>query len=131
MNNQNLVPLNKRSVEEARIIQRKGGLVKSEKKTLANVTKNLKHGRYARKFSLMVMELAKSPETSAYKIFDLVERIGKDWGSLSPKLRIELGRLYCEAHKTIHGTKNLNVNLNQELKNDLEQWFKDENDKQS
>jgi hypothetical protein len=78
----------------------------------------------------MVMELAKSPETSAYKIFDLVERIGKDWGSLSPTLRIELARLYCEAHKTIHGTKNLNVNLGGELRADLEKWFSEDKDVQ-
>jgi len=104
--------------------------VKSEAKTLANVTKNLKHGRYAKKFSLMVEQLARSPETSALKIFDLVERIGEDWHSLNPKLRIELARLYCEAHKTIHGTKNLNVNLNSELRADLERWFLEDKDVQ-
>jgi len=99
--------------------------VKSEAKTLANVTKNLKHGRYARKFSVMVTELAKSPETSALKIFQLVEAISKDWSTLNPKLKIEIARLYMEAHRTCHGTKNLNVNLDGVLRTDLEKWFED------
>jgi len=118
-----LIPLNKRSKEEARKIQRMGGLAKSEAKTIANCTKNLKTGRYAKKFSLMVQNLAKSPETSALKIFALIEGIQKDWAILNPKLKMDLARLYCEAHRTLHGTKQLNVNINSELKRDLEVWF--------
>ena len=119
----NLIPINLRTKEEALKIQIKGGMAKSEAKTLANGFKNLKHGRYARKFTLMVRELAQNPQTSALKIFQLIEQIGADWANLDYKLRMELARLYCEAHKTIHGTKQLNLNLNTDLKEDLERWF--------
>ncbi len=126
-----LIPLNRRSKEEALAIQTAGGLVKSEAKSVANMTKNLKSGKYARKFTQQVAELSKSPEKSAFKIFGLIEQIQDDWPHLTPKLRMDLARLYCEAHRTIHGSKQLNVNLNSEIKQDLEKWFKDENNKQS
>jgi len=130
MTNNHLIPLNKRPKEEARLIQIAGGQAKSEKKTFANRIKGIKHGRYATKFNLMVQDLAKNPQTSALKIFDLIERIGTDWDSLTPKLKMDLSRLYCEAHRTIHGTKQINLNLNSELKADLEKWFKNEDNKQ-
>lgn len=78
----------------------------------------------------MVQELAKSPEVSALKIFELIRNVEEIWESLTPKMKMELAKLYCDAHKTIHGQKNLNVNFNSELKSDLENWFKDENNKQ-
>jgi len=123
MTKEDLVSLKDRPYEERIEIARKGGLVRSENKSLANGLKNLKHGRYATKLNLTVKELAKSPENSALKIFSLVEKIGQDWKKLSSKLQMDLTRLYCEAHRTIHGTKQLNVNLNSELASDLEKWF--------
>lgn len=123
MNNENLINLKTRSKKERTEIARQGGLVKSEAKRIANLTKNLKHGRYAKTFTLMVQDLAKSPETSALQIFNLIEQIKDDWHDLNPSLKMVLIRLYCEAHRTIHGTKQVNVNLNSELKQDLERWF--------
>jgi len=87
------------------------------------MTKNLKHGRYASKFTLLVQELASDPKASALKIFDLIERIKGDWNQLTPKLRMDLAKLYCEAHRTVHGTKQLSFNLDIELKKDIEAWF--------
>lgn len=129
MTKKDLINLKDRTPEERRRIATKGGLVKSETKRVANLTKNLKHGKYATQLSLTVNQLAKSPETSALKIFDLIERIGDDWDKLNHRLKMDLARLYCEAHKTIHGTKQLNVNLNTELKQDLERWFSNEENK--
>jgi hypothetical protein len=126
MTESNLISLRDRSPEERSLIAAKGGRVKSEAKRMANQTKNLKHGRYAKQLSLTVQELAKNPEKSAIKIFDLVERIGVDWDTLNPRTKIELARLYCEAHRVIHGTKQVNVNLNTDLLHDLEGWFQDE-----
>jgi len=132
MTENDLINLKERTPEQRKEIARKGGLAKSERKTLANITKNLKHGRYARKFSLMVQELARNPEISALKIFDLVENIREDyWDTLNPKLKIELVKLYCEARKTIHGTKTFAFNLDVELKRDLEMWFENEENKQN
>jgi hypothetical protein len=126
MTEEDLINLKERTPEERKAIARQGGLVKSERKTLANITKNLKHGRYARKFSIMVQELAQNPELSSLKIFDLIERIGSNWDNLHPKLQMELIRLYCEARKTVHGTKQYNLNLDIELKKDLERWYYEE-----
>jgi predicted DNA-binding protein YlxM (UPF0122 family) len=123
MTEEDLINLKDRSPVERAEIARQGGLVKSEKKTLANITKNLKHGKYARKFSLMVQELAKNPDVSAFKIFDLINRIEAEWEELNPKLKIDLAKLYCEARKTVHGIKQTNVNVDIELKKDLEKWF--------
>lgn len=131
MSQDDLINLKDRTPEERKEIARQGGLVKSERKTLANMTKNLKHGRYARKFSLLVNDLAKNPDASAFKIFDLIERIEGDWETLNPRLKIELAKLYCEARKTVHGTKQTNVNVNTELKRDLELWFTNEDNKQA
>ena len=126
MSKENLINLKERTSEERKEIARQGGLVKSERKTLANITKNLKHGKYARKFSIMVQELAQNPELSSLKIFDLIERIGHNWDNLHPKLQMELVKLYCEARKTVHGTKQYNLNLDIELKKDLERWYYEE-----
>ena len=117
MNTKNLIPLNKRTKEEARSIQSSGGSANTEKQKLQRMLAPIKHGRYARKFSLMVKDLAKDPELSAIKIFDIVERVSDDWSILNPQLKMQLGRLYCEAHRTIHGTKttNLNLNANEEI----------------
>ena len=127
MTQDDLIDLRQRTPEERKEIARAGGLAKSEAKTLANSIKNIKHGKYARKFSLMVQELAKNPDVSAFKIFDLINRIEGDWDNLNPKLKMELAKLYCEARKTIHGTKQTNVNVDIELKRDLEKWFYEEN----
>ena len=132
MSEKDLIPLNKRTKEEARVIQVKGGLVKSEKKTIANTIKNLKTGRYAKKFSIYVQDLARNPETSAFKIFFLIEQLEQDWDKLNPILKANLVRLYIEAYRAIHPQKSININVNSAIKEDLERWFKeDERDKQS
>jgi len=127
----NLIDLRTRPAEERIEIARKGGLIKSEEKRIANLTKNLKHGRYASQFSLTVQELVKNPKTSALKIFDLIERIGEKWDELSPKMQMEICKLYMEAYRTCHGQRNLNVNVNTELKRDLEMWFENEETQQN
>src|SRR3989344_4701541 len=107
MENNNLISLNQRPIEEALEIQRKGGQVSSERKRLANLTKNLRHGKYANKFSLLVKELAENPKYSALKIFELITRLEKNWNNLPDKLKIDLVHLYCKAHLTIHHKKDV------------------------
>ncbi len=118
-----LVDLRNRPPEERQAIARKGGLARSDAKTLANMTKGLKHGRYAKGITRTVEELASDPNRSALKIYQLIDRLEAASGSLPPRLQMDLVRLLCEAHRTIHGTKQTNLSITAELKQDLEAWF--------
>lgn len=106
MSKEDLVNLKLRSPEERIEIARKGGSIKSVKKTFSNSFKNLKHGRYARKFSLEVYNLVNDPKTFSLKICGLIERIEQNWSNFSTKQQIDLVNLYCKAYLTIHREKN-------------------------
>ena len=114
MTKSNLIPLNKRSKKRRTEIQLKGQRSITEKRRISCALNPMKHGRYSKFFSKKVLELAKNPQSCALQIFNLVSAIEKDWDKFNPKLKMELGRLYCEAYKTIHGTRNINITSTQD-----------------
>jgi hypothetical protein len=118
MSKEHLINLKNRSKEERINIARKGGLVKSEKKALANSIKNIKSGIYATKFTKRILELSRNPEKSASQIFDLIERVGDDFDELDKNLQIKVARLLLEAHRVVHSSAQaamVQFNMNQEL----------------
>ncbi len=63
-----------------------------------------------KKLKERAVQLVNNPETSALNIMQFMDKLVKKTG-LSDGLKIQLLGKMCEAHKTVHGTKNLNMNL--------------------
>ena len=132
MRRKNLIPLNKRTRQERIAIARKGGLVKSERKALANSIKNIKTGIYATKFTKKIDELSKNPEKSAYQIFNIIERIGNDFDHLDVAIQIKIAKLLIDAHRVIHSNQQaalVQFNLQKQEKRYYEQEWLDEEKK--
>ncbi len=109
---ENLIPMSELSEERAREIRSMGGKTVTEKKRIANTLNPMKTGKYSKKFNERIIELAKNPEKSAFEIFNLITALGSKFEQLSDAHKIQLGNLFCKAHQTVHGSKSLNVNVN-------------------
>ena len=128
MSRENLIPLNKRSPEEARAIQSKGGTTKSPQKKLAASLRELKKKGVTDDSISKLCNLLEDPVCSALDIKIFIESIREQ--QLSSQQKIQLGTLMVAWHKAHHGEKikNLNVNLTSDLIDDLNRWFNDKSD---
>lgn len=105
MSKQDLIPLNKRSPEEARAIQSAGGKVRSAKKSLAAKIRGLKwvRGKNKPKAIQKVIDLLISPEISAFELIRYSEVLKQE--PLTTNQRIVLLTALTNLHKAVHPTK--------------------------
>ena len=127
MSQEHLIPLNQRSLQEARTIQSKGGTTKSPQKRFAASLRELKKKGITDDSVTKMCNLLEDPICSALDIKVYIESLKEE--PLSTQQKIQLGQLMVAWHKAHHGEKikNLNVNLTSELIDDLSRWFVDEN----
>lgn len=102
-------------------IRAKGRSTITPRKRLANSLNAMKHGRYSQ-FNKLVIELAKDPEFHALHMLDLVIK----WESKAQKFQegMQIIDKHALTYKAIHGEKTKNININVDLRADLEEWYK-------
>jgi len=115
MSKEDLIYMSERSLEERRAIGRKGGLVRSEKKRLANSLSNIKHGKYAK---IINYGLIKDPLIySDYMLSYLRKTENLD---LNKDQKIKLLSVAVQIFKVLHGervnvySRNLNLDISGE-----------------
>ena len=110
-NEQNLIPL---TTDKAREIGRKGGQVKSVRKTFANRLKALKKKGMTSEYAKRITEIFEHPEMSALDIFLFLERAKKDCKTSGQMAMV--ADKFIQLHKAHHGdkikTENTNININ-------------------
>jgi hypothetical protein len=127
MSKEDLIPFNTMNEEQARQIQSLGGrTVSPQKKFSAKIREMKKRGLTDEDVKWFLDRLT-DPEVS---IFHLEKWIDELRDSIHPNQRIALINAAIALHKAKFGEKQVNLNLNTDLKSDLEKWFKNENDKQ-
>lgn len=97
---------------------RKGGKASTPRKRMANSLKSIEHGRYS-KYSELTIEMAKDPNISTLDVLEYINGIQKV--IVNPQAKIQVAHLKLQAHKTIHGEKHKNVNIN--LDADLKEFY--------
>lgn len=145
MSAKDLIPLNLRTKEEVQAIGRKGGLVKSEAKTLANkyngLKRRIKHGSFRKGDVLWIAERVADNKMMALDMLGLLDSVVKETND--PKIRLAALNTYNDIYKSVHGEKiksentNYNINVNQtvedvyarrrEQQNNMKKVFSEEN----
>jgi len=135
----NLIPFNKRSKEEVRMLNSKGGSVRSEAKTLANKLNAMKRSKkISDEKYLSNMEFFENSDLAAFQIkekLDQIDRLCKE--KANTYSRIQLMEKYLQLHKSVHGekhhikqeTQNVNLNVNLDIVKFQELMKKYDNDK--
>lgn len=111
-NEQNLIPI--QSTSRARELGRKGGKVKSAKKTFANRLSALKKKGMTNESAKRITEIFENPELSALDIWLFLER-AKSECKTAGQMAIVADK-FISLHKAHHGEKikseNTNININ-------------------
>ena len=111
-NEQNLVPI--RTKSEARRLGKKGGEVKSVRKTFANRLTALKRKGMTNEYAKRITEIFEHPEMSALDIFLFLERAKKECKTAGQMAMV--ADKFISLHKAHHGekikTENTNININ-------------------
>ena len=118
MAQKDLIPLNQRTKEEARVIQSMGGSTKSPQKKYAAqiraIRNRVKKGQLKTKDEEWLLERATDSNVSALALLDLLDQARTN--TEDPDMIIKLTNTYNAVHKTIHGerlrTENVNINVN-------------------
>ena len=132
MSKEDLIPFNKMNKDEARRIQSKGGKTVSQQKKYAARLRELRKKGLTDETVKKLVDIIEDPDCSALDVKLFIESLRNQ--KLSASEKIKLGNLMVAWHKSHHGEKYgiLSINLNAELKNDLEEWFSEnERDKQA
>jgi len=128
MSEKDLIPFNKMDEGQARQIQSLGGrTVSPQKKFSAKIREMKKRGLTDDDVQWFLDRLT-DPDVS---IFHLEKWLDELKETAHPNQRIALLNTAIALHKAKFGEKSINLNLNaNNIKDDLEKWFKDEDDKQ-
>lgn len=127
MNDENLIPLNRRTKEEAHALQVKGGQSCSIKKSIAAQIRELKKKGISNANIQKMVDLMENPNASSFNILSIIQEFKETTalnGALEPKDFYLLHKMNLEWHKIVHGEKhkveatNLNVNM------DIAEWEK-------
>jgi len=113
MSAKDLIPLNKRTKEEALAIQRKGGLTCSPKRALAAQIRWLKQKGYNSSTINKMIEIMENPHCSSFNIISIIEEFkeaakkeaeNKD-REITAKDYYLMNKMYLDLHKVVHGEK--------------------------
>lgn len=132
MNNpQNLIPFNQssRSKEEVREINRRGGLSRSPKKSIAAKIRCLREKGLTDEYSAY---LHQSIVDGEFDVVDLKHYLNRWIDNSSERDRKEILRLWLEWHKVHHGSKEKvsgDVNVQVNVFERLQKWYDDVGEK--
>ncbi|MBT3985494.1 hypothetical protein HOD38_05155 [archaeon] len=106
MNNNNLIPIT--STAQAREMGRKGGIVRSKKKSesakLREIRKRLNKGKVKSEDEEWLFMMLEDPDCMALEILIILSQIKKEATNFKKKLA--LFNAYIRVHKLLHGKKN-------------------------
>jgi len=109
----NLIPMNKRTKEEASALSRKGGLSRSPSKKLAAQLRRMRERGATKEEALKIYEIMTDPEMSALDILKYIQQVRAH--AEDPRDEQTTAKLMMDWHKIQHGTKeksDTNLNLN-------------------
>jgi len=142
MAKKDLIPLNKRSKEEALKIQRKGGATKSPQKKRAakerEIKKRMLAGTVTEADEAYILTLVEDPNVMAGELLHYLKKISqeieeRDFNSSGDDkpltyLKVQLASLVNQVFKSIHGERvkiqSTNVNLNLDVNTSIEEAYK-------
>lgn len=119
----NLIPLNKRSLEDAKRIQTMGGLTPSPSRDLAKRISWLKKKGLNDESAKYLQEVMTNPEISALDIRMYLEELKKALKDSNKEMsKIQLAKTFIDLHKAHHGEKLKTENLNLNVNVNIEEW---------
>ena len=127
LNDENLIPMNKRSKKEVRRIAAKGGRGNKNNPKSKNAAKlrcikqKLYDGRFKDADEKWLLQRVTDPEAMNLDILKFIDEIRKD---VHPAQRVALANAYNNIQKTIHGEKIKSENLNINVNATVDEWEK-------
>ena len=106
---ENLVPLKPKGDPYSDAVRAKVKGTSSPKRKLATMIGSIPRMGPER-LKTRAVQLMKNPEVSALNIMEFMDKLVEK-ADLSDGLKIQLLGQMCKAHQTVHGTKNLNMNI--------------------
>lgn len=121
----NMIPLNTRPRSEHTAIARKGGQskskLKSEGQKLRHIKKRAKEGILKSADEAWLLKMVEDPKAMSYELLNWIKDI-KNSADDDTDTKIKITSLFNQAHKTVHGDKHYNMNVN--INTDIEELEK-------
>jgi len=130
MSQEHLIPFNVMDKEKARQIQSMGGSTVSQQKKYAARLRELKKKGLTDETVERLMDIIEDSDCSALDIKLFIESIRTQ--ELATDEKIRLANLMVAWHRAHHGEKHgiVSINVDTRIREDLEKWFTNEENKQ-